>query len=125
LNLEQLQVLVANENETLYFPAQLFTSTAAAADRHYRFTFDSKGGVELTGTIVREFGKELQPLKKFVITEEYPGKVHVLWEGKDGEGREVPAGVCRLQLQGTIFLSDSEETLTLDVRFMHRGKVGR
>ncbi len=126
LELQQLQVLVADENETLYFPARLFTSAPpASADWRYLFSFDSKGSVELAGTITRESGKQLVPVKKFTLTEEYPGRVRIVWDGKDSAGQETPSGVCRLQLQGSIYLSDSEETLTVDVRFMHRGKVER
>lgn len=123
LNLELLQVLVANENETLYFPARLSTAAPALSEPRYRFTFDSKGGVELEGVIVREAGKALQPLKSFAINEEYPGTVRVRWDGKDSEGRLAPEGVYRLQLKGAIYLNDSEEAMALDIRFMHRGNV--
>jgi hypothetical protein len=119
LDFEKLKVLVTDTTETMYYPAQLSTGTRKMGAKRYRFTFESKGGLELKGTIFRQSGNMLIPVKFFDLMEDYPGTLEIAWDGLDDKGGPVPAGIMHLQLEGFIYLTDSDADLVFDLRFWH------
>ncbi len=54
MDFTKLKVLVTDTAETMYYPAHLFTDIRKIGAKRYRFTFESKGGFELKGTISRK-----------------------------------------------------------------------
>jgi hypothetical protein len=119
LPIERLQVLVSNSQETLYYPAQLFTRLQPSEKKRYRFSFESKGGVELKGAFLRKAGDKLISVKPIALVEDFPGVMQVTWDGLDQTGKKVPAGIVHLRLEGAIFLSESDEKINLDIPFWH------
>jgi hypothetical protein len=119
LNYGKLKVLVTDSAETVVYPSALVSQLSNAGTKSYRFVFDSKGGVQLDGRIIRETGGQPQLLKQFRVIENYPGTVHIRWDGRDRSGNPVAAGLLRLQLEGDIYLSDSEDYITSDIQFQH------
>jgi len=119
LPVDKLQVLVSNSDETLYYPAQLHAGAQPSEKKRYRFSFESKGGVELKGAFLRKTGDRLVAIKQLTLVEDFPGVVHVAWDGLDQAGKKVSSGVMHLRLEGTIFLSESDEKINLDIPFWH------
>lgn len=119
LDYRRLRVLVYDSTETTVYPAALYTHPIDIGHRTYRFLFDSKGGVELQGQIIRDTGGRQVILRKFSINEDYPGIVQVRWNSRDQAGKPVKAGVLRLHIDGDIFLSDTDDYITTDIRFRH------
>ena len=120
LDITKLQILVKNETENLYYPAQLFTRTHAAQGKNYQFIFKSEGGVSLEGTISRVDKNIPDPVAHIELEEEYPGIVNIAWNGLDISGKEVPTGIYQLSLKGRIYLSESSESIKdYIIKFIH------
>jgi len=119
LPVDRLQVLVSNSQETLYYPAQLYARAPSSEKKRYRFSFESKGGVELKGAFWRKAGDRLVAVKPFTLVEDFPGVIHVSWDGLDQAGKKVPSGIMHLRMEGAIFLSESDERINLDIPFWH------
>lgn len=123
LNVAELHVRVKDISRNLFSPARIFTGTQTMKGNTYRFSFESEGGVELKGSILREDNNILMPVKQFELVEDYPGVVCITWDGLDQKGEKVPTGVYRLCLKGSIYLRESEEPLTRDIAFMHNQNI--
>ena len=119
LDYRKLRVLVTDSRETIVYPAALFTHPGDTGPKTYRFLFDSKGGVELSGKIFRDTSGRQVVFKRFEVIADYPGIVQIRWDGRDQSGNSVEAGMLRLQIEGEIFLSDTDEYITTDIRFRH------
>jgi len=119
LDLAKLKVLVTDTAETMYYPAHLFTGIRKIGTKRYRFTFESKGGFELKGTISRQIGNMLIPVKFFDLLEDYPGILEIEWDGLDDKGGPVQSGIMHLQLEGFLYLADSDSDLVFNLQFWH------
>lgn len=119
LDVTKLKVLVTDTAETMYYPAHLLTGIPKIGAKRYRFTFESKGGFELKGTISHQTGNMLIPVKFFDLMEDYPGILEIEWDGLDDKGGPVQSGIMHLQLEGFLYLSDSNSDLVFSLQFWH------
>ena len=121
LDITKLQILVKNETQDLYYPAQLFTGTHTAQGKNYLFSYDCKGGVDLKVTISRIDKNIPEPVRDFEYEDEYPGIINIPWNGLDESGKEVSTGIYQLSMNGSIYLSESSESIKgRTIKFIHR-----
>lgn len=125
VDVTRLQVLIANEEQTLYFPAKLEADAKPAGEFNYVFSFVSRGGVYLKGSIVQMTGNGFVVAREFAAEEKPAGNVRFRWDGRDESGEMAPAGIYHLRLEGEIWLANRDDSLSIHVPFVHRGPASQ
>lgn len=112
---------VSNRDKSLYYPALVSPGPQPAPGGGYSFAFDSGAGLDVLCTISRQEEGKLVPVRKFRFSEEMGGTFRIPWDGKDDQGRPVPAGPYLLRLRGEM-MAEIVRPVNEKVPFLHYGR---
>jgi len=102
----------------VYYPALLSTHEDPDATAGYELVFQSGAGIDATCTIQQNGDL----VRSFECFEEAGGTITIEWDGRDGQGHTIPAGVYVLKIDGEM-LAETLRPLRQRYSFWHRGDV--
>ncbi|HTQ81476.1 MAG TPA: hypothetical protein VMM92_15865 [Thermoanaerobaculia bacterium] len=118
LDLQSLHPKVCNRDGTVCFPSLVSASAQAPAGGIYSFVFRSGAGVDVKCVIARSTPEGSEPVRQFRFNEDAGGALRIEWDGRDDQGRPVPAGLYVLKIKGEM-LAETLRPLALTLTFLH------